>query len=82
MGESKCRRPRLAAKLRGKIAEHEQRIRNFEFARQRMLATREAANGSAEADRLDRALALNQQSLDSLYRELTAAQEKLTSYNG
>jgi hypothetical protein len=71
----------LAAKLRVKIAEHEQRIRNFEFARQRMSATRQAANGNTEVDRLDRALALNQQSLDSLYRELAAAQEKLALYS-
>jgi hypothetical protein len=69
-------RPQLSSKLRDKIAEVENSIRNFEYARERMLTRREAAEPS-ERNPLDRALALNAQSLDGLNRELTAVKDML-----
>jgi hypothetical protein len=74
-------RPQLAAKLRDEIAEIENSIQNFEYARQRMLKRKEDAVAS-EPVQLDRALELNQQSLDALYRQLNSARDMLARTPG
>jgi hypothetical protein len=74
-------RPQLASKLRDEIAEMENSIQNFAYARERMLKTRERA-AALECERLDRALGLNGQSLEGLYRDLTSAKEMLARTTG
>ena len=74
-------RPQLAAKLRDEIAEIENSIQNFEFARERMLKRKEDAVPS-NGTQLDRALELNQQSLDGLNRQLHSAKDMLSRTPG